>query len=220
MRKKIDHAAVVAAYAEIKNGREVGRRLGIHENTVYQIVRIASGNCSRCGAKSKLGRTSCEQCLTADRARLKRERAKRKRLGICQSCDKQRSPISTMFCEEHRIATADRSQRSKLKFAAAGSMGTTQGDKQRLQHLRWKYGPDAEDCWRDAGGKCEICHQPDSATILHIHHIDESKTNHERANLICLCHNCHTTVHGLLRSSNPKAMTAWFASTYSAKWAA
>ena len=98
VQAKIDHAAVVAAYAETKNGREVGRRLGIHENTVYQIVRIACGKCMRCGAKPKLGRKMCEPCLIADRARMKKERTKRRRLGICQSCDKRRQKDASNCC--------------------------------------------------------------------------------------------------------------------------
>jgi len=216
--RQVDRAAVLAAYEETKNGREVARRLGIHENTVYQIVRVTLGNCARCGAKAKHRYTMCEPCLIADRNRLKKNRADRLRRGLCQSCDKQRSPLSLMFCEAHRVAAAERKLESKARQKLLGAPGYSQGEKRRQQYILWKYGTDGVTCWNDAGGKCEVCKQTCTITALHIHHIDESKTNHERANLICLCHNCHTTVHGLLRSVNPKAMSDWFASTYSAKW--
>lgn len=50
-----------------------------------------------------------------------------------------------------------------------------------------------------ANGKCEICKK--KANV--IHHIDESKTNHNLDNLIVLCHSCHWVIHTSCEISRP-----------------
>jgi len=46
------------------------------------------------------------------------------------------------------------------------------------------------DNWR-----CQICGKSRNAGLLAVHHIDESKTNHDPSNLISLCLSCHRKVH-------------------------
>jgi hypothetical protein len=40
-------------------------------------------------------------------------------------------------------------------------------------------------------GKCEICGNP----VHEIHHIDESKNNHDIENLLAVCKKCHSFLH-------------------------
>ncbi len=44
---------------------------------------------------------------------------------------------------------------------------------------------------KEVEGKCEVC----GGRAQYIHHIDESKDNHELNNLVVLCGKCHGVVH-------------------------
>jgi hypothetical protein len=43
---------------------------------------------------------------------------------------------------------------------------------------------------KETDGKCEIC----GNLANEIHHKDETKTNHEKSNLIVVCHKCHAAL--------------------------
>ena len=73
MPSSIDEAEVLAAYAELQNGRAVSRRTGVHENTVYQILRRHRGECVRCKAPVAPGKKQCKKCLAFDRERIETE---------------------------------------------------------------------------------------------------------------------------------------------------
>ena len=223
MGRRIDADAVLEAYARTKNGREVARLLGIHENSVYQITRKANGECSRCKVPIKNGKTSCDACLDWDRVRVKKQRAERMRLGLRQSCSKQRSPLSVLYCEEHRIASAKRKQehkRRKRAQRAGATKGTIPNDRQRLRSIRYSFGEAGVECWTEAKGACEICHVTFKEATIHIHHIDQNDKNSARSNLMCLCFECHNTTHRLLRLRNLKSLLTWFEATYPAQFAA
>ena len=51
--------------------------------------------------------------------------------------------------------------------------------------------------FKQAKGLCEICKK----TANVIHHIDESKSNHELKNIIIVCSHCHAVLH---TKDNPK----------------
>ena len=44
---------------------------------------------------------------------------------------------------------------------------------------------------KESGGKCEACNEE----AFCIHHLDESKDNHEMDNLAILCRKCHGILH-------------------------
>ena len=54
---------------------------------------------------------------------------------------------------------------------------------------------------KEAGGRCEICNEPAKS----IHHIDETKHNHEPFNLIVVCKACHCVLHSDGCSSGPNS---------------
>jgi len=43
--------------------------------------------------------------------------------------------------------------------------------------------------------RCQICGNSRNAGLLAVHHVDESKNNHDPSNLITLCLSCHRKVH-------------------------
>lgn len=44
---------------------------------------------------------------------------------------------------------------------------------------------------KESKGKCEVCDRD----AYCVHHLDESKDNHELKNLIVLCRKCHSVLH-------------------------
>ena len=51
-----------------------------------------------------------------------------------------------------------------------------------------------------ANGVCEICGE----RARTVHHIDNSKSNHDLSNLLALCHPCHKTIHEEFGKSTSK----------------
>lgn len=49
--------------------------------------------------------------------------------------------------------------------------------------------------------QCQACgmNLKESNILSHVHHIDENKHNNHPKNLILLCHNCHSEIHGLIK---------------------
>ena len=216
MLHRTDPATVLEAIGRLGT-RGAARELGIHENTARQIRRAAEGNCIRCGKPGVSGKKFCAVCLDYEADRIKTRRQDRRRLGLCQNCDKPRGPVSKQFCEEHRIADAawrvEREQTRKENSRGAPNNGIPT-DAERRRALRNKYGEAAWDCWRAADGCCAACGVGYEDRAIHIHHVDCNEKNHARSNLVCLCFDCHTAVHKLMRLRAPADLLAWFARTY------
>lgn len=208
---------VVDLYAKLQNGRAVSRATGIHENTVYQILRRNSGACLRCGRPTKPGRANCEKCLEFDRDRMKVLRQSRIRQGLCVQCGEPRTALSRLYCEAHRIQNAERNQRSaqKLKRQRAG---TPEGDaiarRQRLRRIRDAYGSEGVRKFEADGNQCEACRIPSTKAKILIHHIDEDNSNNTYGNFACLCFDCHKIAHQLLLSHDRRKAIRWFKRTY------
>lgn len=217
-KKTVDDAAVLAAFAELQNGRAVARKLGIHQNTIYQVIRRNMAECFRCKAPVTPGRRYCAKCAAYERDRIRLRRKKRMRLGLCQQCGKQRSPLSRLHCEEHRIAAAERNETYHDRRRVAKLAGSPHGGKaspeQRLRHIRDNYGPNGVACWLEAEGKCEVCGVPYGEAAVHIHHIDCDRANDARENYACLCFHCHKAVHQLLDARDRTRLIEWYSRTY------
>lgn len=206
---------IVALFSELQNGKAVSRALGVHEQTIYQVLRRAKGVCIRCSSPIAAGKKSCEKCLAFDRGRIKTLRKARARLGVCQQCGKERSSLSRQYCDEHRIAHLERNETHETKKKARGSPNGEVGNlRQKRRSLKALHGDNAVACLEESGYKCEICGAVHTDVSLHIHHIDEDRKNNKRENFIALCFTCHTATHNLLRLKKPKSFIGWFRRTY------
>lgn len=211
--KKLDDSLILSAFDRLQNGKAVARELGIHEQSIYQSLRRSRGVCLRCGGPIVAGRKSCDACLKFDRTRIKAARKIKIRLGICQQCDEQRSAISRLYCEAHRIAAAERNAVHDEKKRGSPNAGIS-NERQKLRSLNERYGAAGIACWNEAGGKCEVCARPYGEVAIHIHHVDEDRENNTRENFVCLCFYCHNATHLLINSSNRVALIEWFSRTY------
>lgn len=210
-RPKIDANAVMTGYERTGNAAQVAREMGIHENTARQIIRKRLGKCARCGeADIIIGKTMCGPCLEWDKARMKKRRHERLRNGFCTECGEPRSPLSRNLCEKHRIAAAEGNERYHAKQKRNGVQNKTQKKDSLLE----RYGREALRRWEHADGKCEACGAAYGETSIHLHHIDEDRTNNTFENFACLCFDCHRAVHRLISSRDRVALIAWFERTY------
>jgi len=160
MPKKIDEAEVLVAYAELQNGRAVSRRTGVHENTVYQILRRHHGECVRCKAPVAPGKKQCSRCLAWERDRARRRRQERIRHGLCVQCGQQRSHISRLYCDAHRLLHVEHCEKSRVKRKSelrGSPHGQASNLRQRLRRIREEYGQNGVTCWQNADATCEIC---------------------------------------------------------------
>jgi hypothetical protein len=221
MTEKINWTAVIAAYERLQNHRAVSLESGINMKTVVQIMRRHRGVCLRCQAPVVPGKKQCKNCLEFDRARIETARNSRDpNRTKCSLCSKTHAPRSK-FCETHRVSQRllyarefdDRRRLDKGTFRGAPSNGV-QSPKEKRRRLREKYGDAGWQCWREAKGKCEACNASYDDGAIHIHHIDDDRTNNQRENFICLCFRCHRTMHLLLDSRNRRGFISLFAKTY------
>jgi hypothetical protein len=215
--RKVDYDAVIAAMAELSNGRAVARKLGMHHQTVYQILRRAAGACLRCGSpKVVAGKTSCAECLKFDQDRIKKDRKHRRRMHMCQQCDQPVSQWSRQFCEAHRLANLDRAEEryAKKKASRGFSHGEASSEAKRHESIFQNYGQGGLDRWKADRGACQICKREYGAVSVQLHHIDQNKKNNAFENFGCLCFDCHQSVHRLLGAPSMTKLLAWFGKTY------
>lgn len=219
MPTRIDETKVLEVFGALQNGRATARATGVHENTVYQIIRRNRGECLRCGAPVVVGRKQCSKCIQFDRDRIKTRRVERRRLGICERCDKPVQPPSQLFCSEHRLEAVDTNARYRDRERTRGRPGGGTPDmKQKHRALLGQYGKAGVEKWTLSEGRCEICSRTYPNISVQIHHIDQDKANNTFDNFACLCFDCHQSVHRLLDApSIPKVMT-WFGEHYPAKF--
>jgi hypothetical protein len=217
--KKIDHAAVLAAFEELKNGRAVSRALGIHRNTVYSILRRFSGECLRCKAPVSPGMTSCQKCREWDNQRIRKERKLRRRLGICQRCDQPRSHLSSRHCEQHRIEDLEwREKHPRKRYQKRGTPNPSASDPEtRLRSIAENYGQAGIERWKTDEAKCQICSSLYDEVSVHLHHIDQDPKNNTFENLACLCFYCHQAVHKLISTKSLRKLLAWLGEKYPQK---
>lgn len=213
----VDRELVAATFAKLGDKRATARELGIHENTVRQVLRGLAERCTRCGGPTANGKAYCADCATWSRQRMKRRRQERMRLGLCQECDEQRSTLSMLHCDKHRIAAQDRRSRErenkKRRLNTPLLIGRNTIEK-RESSIRREYGDRAVEAWREAEAACELCRTPHGQSSVQIHHVDEDRKNGARSNIAVLCFDCHQATHRLLAVKNREAFLAWFGRRY------
>ena len=213
-REKLDSAAILAAYDELKNGMAVARRFGIGETTIYKILRIAAHRCGRCGGQPRPGQAYCDACREHMRAKMAEKRKAKLRAGKCQDCDQPVAPPSRSFCERHRLAAIERNERYEQRTKRGAPNSGIPDMRQRLRAVKKKYGPEGLEAFEAADGRCEICKQGIDDCAIHLHHIDVDDTNNARSNFAVLCFYCHQATHKLLALKARKRFLTWFAKNY------
>ncbi len=210
-RTPVDEQPIVDSYARLQSGRAVARELGIHENTVYAVLRRHRGACVRCSAPVAPGKKHCPSCTEWNRDRMRERRKEARHRGICVVCDRPRSPLSRNYCEEHRLADleAGRAYNERQKLKRGTPEDGIPSNRQRERALRDRYGPDAVALWRETGGKCQLCGIQHRQRAVCLHHIDSDPTHNERSNFALLCVICHKLVHLLTEHPNLPAVLDW-----------
>lgn len=211
-RTPIDPQLVLETFERLNNGTAVARELGVHRNTVYQILRRFRGKCRMCTNDIKEGEICCETCLARQRNYQRKRRMSRIETGICVACYEPVSPPSTEYCEVHRLSHMDANKRlyARKRFVH-GKLPTAE---QRERNVREKYGESGLAVWRESGGKCHICAVSYEDKAIHIHHIDSDDKNHAEENLVCLCFHCHMLTERLLQHHCLADLLVWFNHTY------
>jgi hypothetical protein len=216
MPRKYDYDAIIASYKELQNKRAVANKLDVPVMTVHQVLQRYSGQCVRCKAPITQGQNSCDECKKYDALRIQSKRQERYRMGLCQDCDKPYDPPSRSYCTEHRLKHQKASEKYEQKFikTASRTRKTARSLSLKMSGIRLKYGQNGIDCYEEAGGCCTICGRDQSEIWIDIHHINCIETDHQKENLACLCHECHLTVHAVLRVKDPGSFLNWTLSTY------
>lgn len=206
-RSPADHNLILSTYQEVGSGRETARRLNIHENTVYQVLKRYRGLCRSCSNTVAPGKVHCPTCSErlAERAREKRKDSIR--AGLCMVCDQPRDPLSRQFCRTHRLAHLERNDTHKTKLRSVH--GGVPTEAQRERWLRGAYGDAAVTVWRKQEGRCLLCGVHHTEKAVHIHHIDHDRQNATEENMACLCQRCHWVAHRLADHPNPQALIDW-----------
>jgi hypothetical protein len=195
-----------------KNGRDTAFKLGIHPNTVYQVLRSFQGKCRSCKNEIPVGDIYCNTCkkLHAEHTAAKRKAA----VGnhICSACGKPVSIYSRVFCDECL---------EKSNIVKRQSDANTQKAIQclpiwekRLESVRRTHGAIARDFYREHEGVCCICGASWDKIAVHLHHIDGNHKNKSAGNYALLCFDCHMLVHKVLENKNVSAAITWIKKTY------
>jgi len=206
-------------YQETGSGRETARRLGIHENTVYAVLKRHKGLCVRCGRAVLPGKKHCLACLKALRNRVKQRDKEQRRKGLCAQCEAPVAWPSRQYCARHRLGHLEAAERyynkKKGRRDSPGLYGAPV-TSMREKQIRYNYGEAGITTWRLHNGQCVLCGIAHAERAVHIHHIDGNDTNHAESNLTCLCIRCHRTIHALLLLPNIAQAFAWLKTTYPA----
>jgi hypothetical protein len=194
-RIKVAREPIIRMVAEVGgNEPEAARRLGLHYNTVHQIMRLHRGMCISCVQHPhQKGRTKCAKCAERERSRTANKRADARKLGKCSMCPKKLRKGSTLYCDEHYYQTFKR---------------------QKVHRVVGQYGYAALDVLNAANGQCQICGAKRDEARIDLHHIDENPANGAINNLIVICQSCHWITHRLILSRDRKALIAWFEKAY------
>jgi hypothetical protein len=217
-RKSVTDEVILAAHARLGNGKAVARETGVHEQTVYHVLRRAQGVCPRCKAPTAFGKAQCQLCLDWDAGRVKQERKRRVRAAVCVQCGEPRCQASRLYCDPHRIAAAERTATYHArKRALRGSpQGEASSRSQKMRRLLETHGEAGCKRWDHADGACEICGTKYGDAAIHVHHVDRNPKHNVFDNLICLCFYCHAATHAMLRVPRLPDLLAWTERTYPA----
>lgn len=213
---KVDDQAILALLAEGLPGREVARRTGVSQITVYTVARFYRGMCNRCGNPVEAGHTNCAACREKLALAQKKERDDLKRRGLCVICKEPHCISSRLYCQKHldeyRAQQAGRWQRDKEKRGAPNQ--GVPNTRQRERAIREKYGEGALEVWRRSEARCQLCGISYREKALHMHHIDGNYENRAAENFACLCLRCHQMVHHVVEHPRRAAALRWIAERY------
>jgi hypothetical protein len=215
-KELINRELVLSLYAETKSGREVARRMGIHETTVYAILKRHRSLCIACGKTVTYGHTHCDPCRAKIREDMREKRKRRRRQGLCDECDQPIQPPSNQYCAHHRIVVAERNvaYRQRQKEKRGSHHDGVANQQQREYAIRNKYGEDAVLAWQRDQGTCIVCGVPHAKKTVHLHHIDGDDQHSTVENLACLCFRCHKLTHLLVEHPDPEVFMSWVRSVY------
>jgi DNA-directed RNA polymerase subunit RPC12/RpoP len=139
--------------------------------------------CVDCGIQLKSHRRGVQRCLKCT-GKL------RQKHYFCIDCKKEVSSNTVKRCQECWGKTK-RGNRNYF-YKDGSSMKEYNGEfteklKQQIK-IRDKF-------------QCQACglDSKETSILFHVHHIDENKHNNHSKNLILLCHNCHSEIHGLIK---------------------
>ncbi len=224
--RRYDYEAILKSYAELQNMKAVERQLDVPYASIVKVVRqydktyvpgarrkvIDKTTCKRCDNPVVSGRLFCQDHLTMFRTQMAKGRKERRRLGLCQNCDKPYDLPSRSFCTEHRLEHTEAViQRNKEKKK---SNPIEVSRIQKLRSIKSNYGPNGVACFEDYDGRCAICYQQQGEIVIDIHHINCNETDHSRNNLICLCRAHHQGLHAVLRGPELPRFLDWIQQIY------
>lgn len=218
MPKRIpaDDRLIFALFQETGSGREVARRLNLHENTIYNALRRYRGVCQLCGNPVAAGKKHCAACLEILRTRMRVKRKERIRQGICAECNDPVAPPSRMYCAPHRLSVIHRNSvyDAKQRIKRGAPEPGIPNERQRQRHIREKYGLAGIKVWQRDNGQCILCHVSFQEKAIHIHHINGEPTQSTEDNMACLCFRCHKLTHLLMEHPHMHQALEWFHKTY------
>lgn len=139
--------------------------------------------CIDCNIELKSHSREAKRCVSCDRKH-------RQKYYYCFDCGKE---VSNKNIKRYRKCFGKTMSGSKNYFYKDGSsMREYNGEfteklKEQIK-IRDKF-------------QCQACgvNLKESHILSHVHHIDENKHNNHPKNLILLCHNCHSEIHGLIK---------------------
>jgi hypothetical protein len=210
--RKINHSQVLALYEQVGVIRETARQMGIHEQTVRDILKAARRQCQWCGQPLIWAQRICPTCLPKKRA-IEREFAKKQQqAGLCVKCTEPLELPSRRFCTKHRIAMRD-AMRTHRRKRMVNTTGTTLEAEKALR-VRNAYGEGGAAAWERDKGCCVLCSRSYTEGAVYLHHIDQNRRNNVMTNFVCLCYKCHRLIHGFLEHPQLSKLLQWFHATY------
>lgn len=212
--RTIDRDHVLAVYAETGTKRETARRLGIHEQTVFSILKQAAGNCRDCGQPVKGGTVKCPACKERQNAAAQKLVEDHLRQELCAMCSEPWAPRSRRYCVKHQAALAE-AQRTHRRKRMVNTTGTTL-EREKEYRVGQDYGEGGVTAWKRDKGCCVLCDVSYADRMVFIHHLDRNRKHNTADNLVCLCYTCHRLVHGLSEHPHLLRFLDWFHTHYPA----
>ena len=139
--------------------------------------------CSDCGEQLKSHRRGVQRCLKCN-GKL------RQKHYYCIDCSKEISEQKNKRCRECWGKTKRGSGNYFYKDGSSIKEYNGEFTEKLKKQIKIRDNFHCQACGLDSN---------ESDILFHVHHIDENKHNNHPKNLILLCHNCHSEIHGLIK---------------------